>query len=378
MDIKTIELDRNYIEQLTWLRGIAAFFVIVSHTFRATEIKYSSNDEISSSFLLSLFDMGSFGVVLFFALSGCTLYISNSGKMRYKDITTFYMKRFFRIWPAFAVSLAIYILFRLAFSVWYIEPQGHWIEKQFLAQYSINDVLSYLALTFNLTGPAGVFNNAYWSLPIEFQYYIIFPIIVASLKFGVIGPVVLGLALYLLPELDFLNLYDDTVFRLAFSFCGGVLAGYIYKKYSFRIKPLLGLSLFFLLMSFSSAISQSYIILPDIPIISGVRNMYGGIAVISVYVILITKINLHNKVESFLKHYGTVSYSTYLYHNLFVAIAVLFIINSEIHDNHLKLFITFFFTLFSSYLLASISYKYIEKPSILIGRNIIKKYSKVN
>jgi len=377
MDIKAKELDGSYIDQLTWLRGLAAFFVIVSHTLRATEVKYSSEDEVSSFLLMSLFDMGSFGVVLFFVLSGCTLYISNSDKVSSnKEIAIFYVKRFFRIWPAFVVSLVVYICFRFIFSTWYVEPQGHWVEKQFLLQYSIYDVFSYLAFTFNLTGPSGLFNNAYWSLPVEFQYYIIFPIIVASLKFGVVGPVSLGLALYILPKFGFYDFDNKVVFTLAFSFCGGVLVGYIYKKSLFRINSLLGLSLFFFLVCLSSAISQSYITLPDFPIVSGAWNWYGGIAIASVFVVLVTKINIHNKVGLFLKHYGTISYSTYLYHNLFVAIAVLLIINFDIYDDNLRLFFTFFFTLIASYLTASISYRYIEKPSIVVGRNIIRKYKK--
>ncbi len=366
---------RNYIEQLTWLRGLAAFFVLVSHTVRAINVKYSSDDEASSSYLLSLFDMGDFGVALFFALSGCTLYISSSDKIsNSKEIAIFYTKRFFRIWPAFAVSLVLYICFRLIFSAWYVEPQGHWIEKQFLLQYSIHDVFLYLTFVFNFTGPDELFNIAYWSLPVEFQYYIIFPIIVASLKFGVLGPVALSVALYFIPKLGFFDFDNDIVFTVAFVFCGGVLAGYIYKKSSFRLNSLVGLPLFFSLVCLASALSQSYIAIPDIPVISGIWTWYGGIAVVSVFVVMVTKINFHNKVESFLNHYGTISYSTYLYHNLFVAIAVLLIINFEIYDADLRLFIAFFFTLTASYLAASVSYKYIEKPSILIGRKIIKKY----
>jgi peptidoglycan/LPS O-acetylase OafA/YrhL len=377
VDLKTKE-PSDYIDQLTWLRGIAAFFVIVSHTVRATEVKYSSNDEISSFFLMSLFDLGNFGVVLFFVLSGCTLYISNSDKVRYKDIVTFYIKRFFRIWPAFVVSLVLYIGFGFIFSALYIDPQSHWVEKQFLTQYSIYDLFSYLSFTFNITGPGGLFNNAYWSLPVEFQYYVIFPVIVASLRYGVLGPVVLGLSLYLLPKLGFFDFDRNTVFTLAFSFCGGVLVGYIYKKTEFRIKSFIGIIILAVLLSIVVAIRHSYIVLPDIPVVSGKWNWYGGIAIITVFVALVTKINLYNRIEIFLKHYGTISYSTYLYHNLFIAIAVLFIIRFEIYDSSLRLFITFFFTLVASYLLATASYIYIEKPSIVFGRNIIKKYSKVN
>jgi len=373
VDFKT-KKSGDYIDQLTWLRGIAAFFVIVSHTIRATEVKYSSHDEISSFFFMSLFDLGSFGVVLFFVLSGCTLYISNSDKMGRKGIIIFYIKRFFRIWPAFAVSLVPYIGIGFIFSVLYIEAQGHWVEKQFLSQYSIYDLFSYLSFTFNITGPGGLFNNAYWSLPVEFQYYIIFPIIVASLRYGVFGPIILGVSLYLLPKLDFFYFDNNIVFTLAFSFCGGVLVGYIYKKTEFRIKSFVGVVILAVLVSLAVAIARSYIVLPDIPVVSGKWNWYGGIAIITVFVSLVTKIRLYNRVEIFLKHYGTISYGTYLYHNIFVAIAVLFIIHFEIYDSSLRLFITFVFTLIASYLFAAASYRYIEKPSIAFGRSIINKY----
>ncbi len=377
MGFKTKE-QKNYIEQLTWLRGIAAFFVIVSHTVRATEVKYSSSDEVSNFFFMSLLDLGSFGVVLFFVLSGCTLYISNSERVGIKDITIFYTKRLFRIWPAFIVSLVIFAFFGYIFSALYIEPQGYWIEKQFLSQYSIYDLLSYLTLTFNITGPEELFNNAYWSLPVEFQYYIIFPVIVASLRFGVLGPVILGLILYFLPKFGFINFDENSVFKLAFSFCGGVLVGHIYKRSTFRLNSMLGIFLLVILVSFSAAIASSYIILPDIPIVSGIWNWYGVIAIVTVYVALVTQVNLHNKLENFLKHYGTISYSTYLYHNLFVAIAILFIIHFEIYNSGLRLFVTFSFTLIATYFLATVSYLHIEKPSVELGRSIIKKYYRVN
>ena len=75
--------------------------------------------------------------------------------------------------------------------------------------------------------------------------------------------------------------------------------------------------------------------------------------------------------ELFLKHYGTISYSTYLYHNLFVAIAVLIIINFNIYDGLTRIAFTFSFTFIATYVLAIFSFKYIEKPFIVIGRNLL-------
>ncbi|RUM92440.1 MAG: hypothetical protein DSZ28_09545 [Thiothrix sp.] len=363
----------SYIDQLTWLRGIASFFVIVSHTSNATKIKYSENDELNSNFFITFFDLGSFGVVLFFVLSGCTLYISNAEKVSFSNIPSFYTKRFFRIWPAFIVSLGIYIFFSYIFSYGYIDPKGYWIEDQYLMPYTISELFSYFTLTFNITGPEGLFNNAYWSLPVEFQYYLLFPVIIFSLKYaGIAGPLLLGLGLFLIPKLGIANFDENRIFTLAFSFCGGVLVGYFYKTSQFHLSSGLGMILLSVLTMLASSLTNSYIDLPNIPVLSGIWNWYGILAITSVYIMLITRFSIYPTLERLLKHYGTISYSTYLYHNLFIAISVLFLIHFEIHDGNLRLLGTFLFTLISSYFAAILSYKYIESPAITLGRKFIQ------
>lgn len=370
----------TYIEQLTWLRGIAAFLVIISHSLQATSVKYTETDEVSPiPFFLRWLNLGSFGVTLFLVLSGCTLYISNSNKISRHSILNFYIKRCFRIWPAFAVSMTVYIGFGFIFSTFYLQSQGHWIEKQFLASYTVADIVNYLSLTFNISGPSGLFNNAYWSLPVEFQYYLIFPVIIILMRYvGLFGPILIGSSLFLMPKLGLFIMDDESIFTLSLSFCGGVIVGYIYQNFSFHINTLLGLCLLLALFTLASSITNSYITLPDIPFISGIWNWYIAIAIASVFIALFTKVNIHNKIELFLKHYGTISYSTYLYHNIFVAIAVLIIIQLEISNGNLRLFLTLLYAIIGSYIAASISYKYIEEPFITIGRNILAKNNDKN
>jgi len=370
-------LTHSYIDQLTWLRGIAAFFVIVCHSIRATEVQYSDSDEVSDIFLISLFDLGSFGVMIFFVLSGCTLYISNANKMCYSNVYSFYVKRFFRIWPAFVISMVFYICFRGVFDKLYINPQGHWVEGQFLNEFSLYDVISHVTLTFNISGTEGLFNNAYWSLPVEFQYYLIFPIIIASIKYmGLLGPICIGGALFLLPKLNLVGFESNLVFNIAYGFCGGVLIGYVYTKSSLRMGMYLGTVLAILITLFTSVIAHSWIELPDFPLISDLWNWYVVNAIILVYIVLITRFDIPKNIARFLKHYGTISYSTYLYHNLFIAIAILFIVNFEIDDGDIKLLLTLLFTLFATYLVSIFSYKYVEKPFVAIGRRIAHKESR--
>ena len=365
-----MKTDNKYLNQLTWFRGLAAFFVIVSHVMRATEVAYTDADNASSFLPLSLLDLGSFGVVLFLVLSGCTLYVSNSESINRKNIWAFYIKRFFRIWPAFAVSLVLYMVFSFVFVEFYANPQGYWVEKQFLYSYDVYDVASYLGLVFNITGPNGIINNAYWSLPVEFQYYLIFPMLIYSVRLvGMSGPILIGLILYFAPRLGVDWFDSQTVFTLAMSFCGGIVAGYLYKRSSgLRLSTPVGSIAMCLLIALASALSNSYIKLPDLPIVSNIWNWYMGISIASVFVLLNMNIRMSRKVESFLEHYGTISYSTYLYHNLFVGMAVIAIIQFKIHNPDLRLLLTFLVVVVPTYMAATLSYKYVEKPSIGLGR----------
>ena len=127
----TLQKPSNYLSQLTWLRGIAAFLVIMSHAFYATNVAYTPDQQAATFAIAKALDMGDLGVLLFFTLSGATLYISSNGSLN--SVFGFYIKRFFRIWPAFSVALLAYILFAFIFQAYYVEPQGYWVEKQFLA-----------------------------------------------------------------------------------------------------------------------------------------------------------------------------------------------------------------------------------------------------
>lgn len=364
----------KYVNQLTWLRGIAALFVVVTHSFRATEVSYRPGDQVNDSSWLSFFDLGTFGVVLFLVLSGCTLYLSNHNKVNgCKSVSAFYQKRFFRIWPAYVCSLLAYALFALIFGRLYGTPQGYWIEEQFLTSYSLADVMSYITLTFNITGPGGLFNNAYWSLPVEFQYYLVFPVIVLSLRYlGVIGPMAIGAALFLMPKLGVLNFSSNLFYVFAYSFCGGVLVAHLHQKFSYKMNGWVSLMLLAVLLVLVSSIRHEQIPLPDFPIVSDKKNWYVAAGIMCVSIVIATNVNIHHRWERFLEHYGTVSYSTYLYHNIFVAIAVLLLIRWGLHDGSVRLFFTFLFTLVASYVVASLSYRYVEAPSISMGRKLLR------
>lgn len=374
--------NKNYLESLVWLRAIAAFFVVVSHSIRTTEVPYAANDEGSYFLPLKLLDLGSFGVYLFFALSGCTLYLSSRDKIvSFDDFWFFYVKRFMRIWPAFALSLFIYIGFIEIFRYLYKADESLWI-AQFLNEYSIINIFQYLSLTFNFTGPGDLFIGPYWSLPVEFQYYLLLPFALVLMK-GKAGklivPVFFGGVLYYIYQETIFEADRYEVFKMGFTFFGGVLLASLYQDITFRISITKSLALFAVIFFIVGVVRIGGMILIDNePLIQDKEIFFGVVALISVALALITKpVNRRNRFISVINKYGEVSYSIYLFHMLFVGIAALMVVNFEIYGGYPKLFFVFSFSLIGSYIFSIYSYKYIEKPCIEWGRQYSKKISGV-
>lgn len=370
-------MAKQYFEQLTWLRGIAAFFVIVSHTMRSAEVAYGPGDVVSRFLPMNLLDLGTFGVCLFFVLSGCTLYLSNASRVNsLGDVGRFYVKRFLRIWPAFAVSLVLYIVFIEIFSAFYTGNKDYWI-AQFLTPYTPVDVLRYLLLASDYTGPENAFNGAYWSLPIEFRYYLLLPIVLVLMQRKAIGIgaslLIIGLlyAVFQHPALIAMNRYE--FFQLGFTFFGGVVIAALCGEVRWRMPFSLGLILFLGCVALVSAIRLDYMVLPrEMFFFNDKLNCYGLIAVVATALALYVKpIAVKSCMTDFLYRYGVVSYSIYLFHMLFAGIAVLLVMRFHIYGNHSKLLFIFTLIFVGSYASAIISYRFFEAPFIALGRRYV-------
>ncbi|BFT29619.1 hypothetical protein D210916BOD24_07950 [Alteromonas sp. D210916BOD_24] len=366
--------QKHHFEPLTWLRGIAAFLVVISHSLRATQDTYFEKDEPVNWLVLRILDLGTFGVLLFFTLSGTTLYLSHTKQSNQLNVMSFYIKRFFRIWPAFAVSLMVYFAFSFVFRSLYGEPSGHWIERQFLQLPSAVDFFAYLTLSFNISGQLGLFNNAYWSLPVEFQYYLLFPIIILLLPvLKSLSPILMGIALYLAFKLDLGLLSDSRMLMLGFTFCGGVFLGYIYRAYVFHLNQYIGTFIFIFLLSCASIVTNQFVNIPNVPVLSNTWIMLGLIALAVVAVILFSEIKLPKFITNQFFKLGEFSYSFYLYHNLFIGCAVLFLIQFNIVDAALRYLVVIMIGGVLSLYVAYKSYLHVELPFMKIGSKIANR-----
>ena len=362
----------NHLHQLTWLRGIAAIFVLFSHITQAYQNTYTG--ELNSSFFnLNLTALGNVGVALFFTLSGCTLYLSsyNTSFRTRLDWINFYLKRFFRVWPLFAISLLIYIIAGIVLYDKIIPYDDTWFATQFIKPYSIYDVLSYLSFTFNLTGPSSLFNNAFWSLPVEFQYYLILPILIVFIrKHGGLSVIGFIIASHIIYKLNFDFIHSNLVFRLFFTFSCGVYIGYLFKRVRINIPSFftyfVTLALLVSLLFLNSEVISKYN-LPSEWII------YGAFSICIVSLCIFTEFNIPSYVRDLLEFCGDISYSLYLFHNLIIAIGVLIFIN---YNSTLAPYKFIFLLLFSSsisIILSWLSYIYLEKYFINTGKKLAVK-----
>lgn len=129
-------------------RGIAAFMVMTCHYYP----RFIDPERSFFNFLWT-------GVDLFFLMSGFVFgyHVFN----RTIDGYPFYIRRFFRIYPLYFLSLILYFL--------YTPKHSEKLVYLFKHLFFLNTTTSMTETFF--------FNPAYWSLPVEIEFYLFLPIL---------------------------------------------------------------------------------------------------------------------------------------------------------------------------------------------------------
>lgn len=164
---------KNTIAVLDSVRALACLSVIlfhidsVPHDFHVWNLQ-ASVPALAAAFLF----FGRYGVTLFFVLSGFLLFLPFANALLFEQtwpsLRRFYLRRVFRILPAYYLSL---ILVVLLFQQEYLQPQ----HRGELA----------LFFTFLMDSSKATFkqlNAPFWTLAIEWQYYMILPLFVLGMR----------------------------------------------------------------------------------------------------------------------------------------------------------------------------------------------------
>ena len=157
------------IDQLTGLRGIAAWFVVIYHMRLACET-------ILPPFALDIFAKGYLAVDLFFMLSGFVMWLNYGEKLRTGGLArapAFWWKRVARIWPLHLAILAAMAAFALV-----LVASG-----RDAANYPFGELPLHVLLLQNWgMTDALAWNHPAWSISTELAAYLLFPFIVVALR----------------------------------------------------------------------------------------------------------------------------------------------------------------------------------------------------
>ena len=178
MDVTIPALQNKHrYTQLDSLRGLAAFCVFFSHYFLIFKIPDSWVLGIRATPLGILIN-GNSAVMFFFVLSGFVLSLPFVGGKKQLNLAEFYIKRFFRIYPAFIVAIA----FAIGLKMFLYNREGAEYFTSWLSSFWSwgwnSDSKTEILKTFMLIGPN--FNNDFidpviWSLVVEMKMSLLLP-----------------------------------------------------------------------------------------------------------------------------------------------------------------------------------------------------------
>lgn len=367
---------KTWLPEMEGLRGIASAWVFIGHICILIQCS------------IPIIGSPSYGVDLFIILSGFLMtknYVERRDIEPWSKLTTiknFWLRRFFRIAPLYYILLFIAVYFgpqigamRDIISEYY--PVTATDTNRFNDQ-SLKNIIIHLSLLFGLS-PEYSFRTTLpdWSIGLEIQYYLLFPILM-----------IIAGGLGIKRTLVVFSLVSTLLFFLFPGF---------YKSFPMPSFILLKLPIFIAGMLLFIAIRNkkiAYLLLPIFVIFfASITHLYInkiqlaiqlGMCIFIYYTLTESQQNTHiikstakrvlnNKFSIWL---GDVSYSVYLIHLLIVTPVCAIVLrdyNLYSHPSMVRLIVVLVICSPIVYVLAHISYQFIEKPGISLGKKFIKK-----
>jgi peptidoglycan/LPS O-acetylase OafA/YrhL len=373
-----------YFKNLDTIRFIAAMMVFIGHAM-SNSFKHLNIDNSILGKFFSVISNGGMGVSIFFVLSGflITYLIISEIEIKGKlDIKNFYIRRFLRIWPLyFAVVIFSFILYPgLKMILGVNNPLG----SNFIYHLFFLSNFDTLNIAQNCYGLNAMSQNITWSVSIEEQFYLFWPLIFLLPKkiwlFIIASLVIFSITFRIInADIEYVN-YFHTFSVLIDLLIGGLFAYGV--KYSKRLMNLFEKSntithlilfslTFFILYFGTSSLLGEY------------NNSLGRLITSIMFGLIIASqsltknksiLNLGN--FKFGNNWGKLTYGIYLLHP--IAITMVDVTCRVLHFDYKKTFYSEFgmaiIMLILTFFLSKFSYKFYEMKFLKLKR----KYQNVN
>ena len=374
----------KYRPEIDGLRAIAVISVIIYHL---------NENWLPGGFL---------GVDIFFVISGflITGIIITEIQQNSFSFKQFYTRRIKRIYPAFITVMALVSFIASAIFIYNdFNKLRKTIELAiaFLSNFYLGLTQGYFDLSANENPALHI-----WSLAVEEQYYLIFPLILilAYKKFREIKVlfIITLILFFILLATSFIpanfykevlhqpNIYYLSNLRFPELLIGSLLA--IYHNFSNKAKLSKQVSNILAILSTLLLFSCLFLMNNDIAFIPGVTLIlpciFTALIIHTTYQNNVIKLCLSNKVIVFI---GKISYSLYLYHWIFIALAYYITGEKQINNQSIAIVtvLTIIFSVLSYYLIEqpirksklnfkqSFLYIYFIPSLLLLGFNLYKR-----
>lgn len=311
--------NKKYFENLDPIRFYAAFIVYLSHSL--TEL--INNNNFLIIFFNRLFCNGNLGVSIFFTLSGFLItYLLLKERDSYGKIflKKFYMSRTLRIWPLYYLilifSFLIYPIFKSVVGGVFYTDSNILLHLTFLSNFDL------INLNNNINLVSTLMQNISWSVSIEEQFYLLWPLLFIFLKkskilFGIILILIFSLIFKIKININYGQLHYHTFSNIFQLGIGGLFAALINYNLSFKkiIENTSSKFTFILILIFILLIGFGEFIF-DFKFGNVIINLV--ISIVTGLIILIQYFSNKNKINfskfKFANKWGKYTYGIYLLH----------------------------------------------------------------
>ncbi len=372
----------NRYEELDSIRGISSLVVMIGHHLMIFSVFQNYSYEDNKPFVMYLlketparliFSSGNESVIIFFVLSGFVLY--RSIQNNYDSYGSFLLKRICRIYIPYIVAILIAILCQTTMSEYGISHLSEWFNRSWTIESSLSLIVQHILLVGKYNTDA--YNGVIWSLVHEMRISMIFPLVLMVCLRKTLRGSLLSLFSFSICSVLILLLFHSSLTLTSYALTlhytvlfllGALVAKYkenVIVFYSNRTKnEKIAWFLFAILLYMYEGLIGEIKLLNNFIFRDYVIAISACLFVILSLSVATLSSLLRNK---YLLYLGKISYSLYLYH-----IISLFSLIYMLHEI-LPLPIILIFSLVFSFILAMLSYIFVEKFAFRVGKYVTKQ-----